>query len=145
MRLPPTTNEEASFDLTPMIDVILLLIIFFMLSSQFAQSEMRPVDLPREHGQKNPSKPTTKIIIDMDREGNLRVMGRNVSIDELDDVIVVPEPKPGEASEVDVIVRADRSASATHLNRLSETLVGLGVGRWRLATNPEAAGSGGAP
>ncbi|NBX32603.1 MAG: hypothetical protein EBR07_07690, partial [Planctomycetes bacterium] len=31
-------GSDASFDLTPMIDVILLLIIFFMLSSQFATS-----------------------------------------------------------------------------------------------------------
>jgi biopolymer transport protein ExbD len=144
MRVPGTDNdEEASFDLTPMIDVILLLIIFFMLSSQFAQSELRPVDLPRETGQKSASPTATKVVIDMDREGRLSVLGRAVDLEDLDTVISVPEAAPDDSAEIDVIVRADRGGSAASLNRLSEALVAMGIGRWRLATNPQGGSSGG--
>ena len=67
MRFGATTPRgDASFDLTPMIDVILLLIVFFMLSSQFSRTERMQVDLPVESGdelavEEHPS----EIVIDM--------------------------------------------------------------------------------
>ncbi|MFN7440054.1 MAG: ExbD/TolR family protein, partial [Phycisphaerales bacterium] len=39
---------EAGFDLTAMIDIVLLLIIFFTLTSQFVQTLQRPMPLPAE-------------------------------------------------------------------------------------------------
>ncbi len=46
----PKVTPEATFDLTNMIDVVLLLIIFFMLTAQFAKSNQREMDLPRQAG-----------------------------------------------------------------------------------------------
>ncbi len=145
MRLPGSNNEEeAGFDLTPMIDVILLLIIFFMLSSQFAQSQLRPMDLPRERGQKAAQQNQSKVIIDMDREGKLSILGRSFEIEELGDLINLPKDRES-ALAVDVIVRADRSGSAVYLNRLADVLVQLGVNKWRLATNADLAPAEGSP
>ena len=39
------TNLE--FNMTPMIDVVFLLIVFFMLVTQFASQEIKPMELPK--------------------------------------------------------------------------------------------------
>ena len=80
----PDDSAEASFDLTPMIDVIFLLIIFFMLSSQFASTEARPVDLPREPGMETvATEAEVKLLIDIDREGAYSVMGEPATLESL--------------------------------------------------------------
>jgi biopolymer transport protein ExbD len=47
---PKQVREDATFDLTAMIDVVLLLIIFFMLTSQFAATDRAAVELPAQKG-----------------------------------------------------------------------------------------------
>lgn len=129
--------KEASFDLTPMIDVVLLLIIFFMLTSQFAQSHMRPMDLPREGGQGQPDWSPASVVLDMDRAGTITVLGRAVGDEELRAMVTAPGTS--------VVVRADQAGPASNLNRLAERLVAWNVRDWKLATNPEGAPRGGTP
>ncbi len=55
----------------------------------------------------------------------------------------------GDPARVDLVIRADRAASAAALNDLAQRLVGLEVRSWKLATeSPPGAGpprSGGTP
>jgi biopolymer transport protein ExbD len=144
MALPSASHpEDASFDLTPMIDVILLLIIFFMLTAQFAQTQLRPMDLPRESGPDAAGKASAAVVIDMDRDGKLSVFGQPLAMDEL--AAIVPAGGAAGPGGPSLIIRADRSGPAAHLNRLAERLVALGVREWRLATNPEGAPPSPAP
>lgn len=140
MRLaPPKTPEEASFDLTPMIDVVLLLIIFFMLSSQFSQLQLMPLELPRESGGDTVKSPQT-LVIDVDQDGAVSVLGAPMSLEELTEMV---RPHGGDDGDTrtSIIVRAHRECQSRHLNKLSEALVRGGVRAWRLATNPEGAGT----
>jgi len=133
-------DSEASFDLTPMIDVILLLIIFFMLSSQFASSELRPVDLPVERGAAAASSgATARLIVDVDREGNCSVMGEPIPAAELAGRLAQVQRDTG-TRHSGVVVRADRQAPAAVLNRLAERLAEARIGNWSLAV---AASEGG--
>lgn len=135
----PDDSAEASFDLTPMIDVIFLLIIFFMLSSQFASTEARPVDLPREPGEEAvASEASVKLLIDIDRDGAYSVMGEPATLESLARM-VAPRAAPGGAAVVRsaVVVRADRSCPARALNRLADSLAGSGVEQWSIAVMPE--------
>ncbi len=140
MSLPRASQpDQASFDLTPMIDVILLLIIFFMLSSQFAEVELRPVDLPREAGY-DPADPSpAAVMIDVDRDGRLSVFGQPISLDELQTVMPAAGALDDPSAKVSLTIRADRTCAAGHLNRLAERLVSMGIGEWRLATTREGA------
>ena len=132
--------SDASFDLTPMIDVILLLIIFFMLSSQFASSELRPVDLPVERGAAAASSgATARLIVDVDREGNCSVMGEPIPAAELAGRLAQVQRDTG-TRHSGVVVRADRQAPAAVLNRLAERLAEARIGNWSLAV---AASEGG--
>jgi biopolymer transport protein ExbD len=129
--------SDASFDLTPMIDVILLLIIFFMLSSQFATSELRPVDLPREEGTPAASESAAaKLVIDVDRAGTYSILGEELPLDALAARIAAAQEATG-TRHSGIVVRADRSAQSAALNRLAERLAAAKVANWSLAVAPE--------
>lgn len=126
------------FDLTNFIDVVLLLIIFFMLTAQFAKSEQKEMDLPKEKGDAPAAAGSAALVIDMDRAGGLSMLGRPADMAEVTSAVQSALARPG-ASPIglDLVVRADRSCPAVHLNRLAEALAGMGVRTWKLATQNE--------
>lgn len=135
-------RPDASFDLTPMIDVILLLIVFFMLSSQFSRTEQLQVELPREEGDEAAGEERpSELILDLTRNGGLFVRSRPVELSELPRILGVTEAELG-GVKPEVIVRADRLGRAEHLNRLATELARHGISGWKLATVPGSGGSG---
>lgn len=58
------SRDPVSFNMTPMIDVVFLLIIFFMLVSTFASAENIPLDLPKpENSQAKNVKLPDRVVI----------------------------------------------------------------------------------
>lgn len=137
MRITPSArNREASFDLTPMIDVVLLLIIFFSMTSQFSETQNQPVDLPRERGQAaSADAATMSIVVDMDRDGALRVTGKDYTQAELAEMLLRQARASALAtSPLEIVVRADRRCASSHLDRLARSLAEAGILQWKLAT-----------
>jgi len=123
------------FDMTPMIDVVLQLIIFFMYTSQFAQLARTPIEMPEEAGDKAEHKPIT-LTIDIDATGQLLVEGEIVTSDELDRLLQIELDKAGgDPAAVRVLIRPDRTLPSLHLNRLADRLARLGLRGWRLGTS----------
>lgn len=125
---------EAGFDLTPMIDVVLLLIIFFVLSAQFAQAVRKPLDLPPEPGIKAGDVSKNSLMIDIDRQGELFTGGQRITVDELTLTMRSHIKQVGSVDAVETIVRADKDAPASHLNKVARVLAELGIRNWKLAT-----------
>ncbi len=129
----PRLATEATFDLTPMIDVVLLLIIFFTLTSQFAKTQLEALDLPKEKGVKVEGTQQSTIFIDMKADGRISVLGMPT------DVSAVAKMVEGEArrlgDSLDLVVRAERACPSQFLNKLATSLAGAGVRNWKLATS----------
>lgn len=139
----PKEMPEAGFDLTSMIDVVMLLIVFFMMSSQFSQLENTPMDLPAQTGGPEAAPRSTAVVIDLDAQGQLRIMGSEVPLERLPAVLAVErkEREQGEATQrAGLIVRADRNCSSRHLNRLALALAEMGARDWSLSTTGEEGG-----
>jgi biopolymer transport protein ExbD len=136
--------KEATFDLTPMIDVVLLLIIFFMLSSQFARVQAKELDLPREAGEEVPAEAPTEIIIDIDGKGVVWIDDREIPDADLEAAIRGTVRSSDNEAAVEILVRADREAGADRLNQVALTLMRLNVRSWRIGAAGGAAESGGA-
>jgi biopolymer transport protein ExbD len=64
------TQEESSLDMTPLVDVVFLLIIFFMLSTTFIVLPGVKIDLPRAASQKIDVE-KLKVVLSVDRQGEL--------------------------------------------------------------------------
>ena len=92
MRIPSARGSAVGFNMTPMIDIVFQLIIFFLVSSHLAQSQMQYVfDLPEaKTGQEQiDTTQITKIIINIlppegeNTEYTILLAGENVDISTL--------------------------------------------------------------
>lgn len=137
----PRIEHEATFDLTAMIDVVLLLIIFFTLTSHFARTQLAPVDLPIEKGLKPAAAADASVVIDLGKDGDLTILGLKTSLPDATAMIEQELSRLGPA--LDLTIRADRACPAAYLNQLAESLARVGVRQWKLATAGPGGGGGG--
>lgn len=78
------TRQELSADITPLIDVVFLLLIFFMTSTVFKKSELALLlSLPKTESGEAASADQKPIVIEVDKE-NTAYDGKNLSIEELE-------------------------------------------------------------
>lgn len=104
-------RHEANVELTPLIDVVFLLLIFFMVSTTFVRETQLKIELPEANGEAQQVDPGTIEIV-IDRRGEYSVSGRLlVSSDKKTLVRALQEMKdPGHTSSR-VIITADALAS----------------------------------
>ena len=72
-------RPEVSINLTPLIDVVFLLLIFFMVSTSFSELTQLVVDLPEAEGA--PASTETTLLLVVDVEGNMTLDGAPVPND----------------------------------------------------------------
>jgi biopolymer transport protein ExbD len=99
----PTEADSGRFDFAPMVDVVLVLVIFFMLASSLIGAEQRlKVELPQAQAQAIRS--PQPVTVTLSRSGTLAVNGRLISLAQLESVLhPLLERDSGE-----VLLRADR-------------------------------------
>ena len=69
-------RPEVSINLTPLIDVVFLLLIFFMVSTSFSELTQLVVDLPEAEGA--PTSHDTVVLLVVDVAGNMTLDGKPV-------------------------------------------------------------------
>lgn len=134
---PSRGRAAGGFDLTPMIDVVLQLIIFFMYTAQFSQVTRTLIDLPSEAGEAEAEVEPRGIIVDMRVDGSLIVERGDVTTEQFFAMVEAEIVERGSADAVELLVRAHRDAPMTHVNRLAQRLAVMGVRNWRLATSEQ--------
>jgi biopolymer transport protein ExbD len=73
------SSEEPRIDLTPMVDVVFLLLIFFMISTTFVESPGISIKLPEASSQPVEREPQ-ELKIYLSREGDVFYLDRKISI-----------------------------------------------------------------
>lgn len=61
----PPKRRSGAIDITPLIDVVFMLLLFFVLTSVFVEPAV-PVDLPVSREQQRPQTPEMTVVIDAD-------------------------------------------------------------------------------
>ena len=121
--------------MTPMIDIIFLLIIFFMVAAQFARQAHVDLQLPLEVGEPIPNESQSNLVINIDQEGLYMLDDPNsaVSLIELDLTI---EDLVNSESGIwsDITIRADQNTEASSLNEVLRLLNKHGLDATRIAT-----------
>ena len=84
MPLVQQTEENTSINLTPMIDILFLLIIFFVVGTKFTDNE-RPfdVELPTVSEAPPLTSPPQELIVNISRDGTLVLQGETLTDAEL--------------------------------------------------------------
>ena len=128
-------HVDEGFDMTPMIDVVMLLIIFFLVTSQFSQSIRTPLELPQQDGQQAEGKDNPgDIIVDLLANGTIALEGETISMDVF--IAMVASELLHSNPNTEILIRPERFGPAIHLNRLCSGLSKAGVRAYRIATTP---------
>ncbi len=111
----PARSSELGFNMTPMIDVVFLLIIFFLVSSHLARQESQlPLPLPvAESGDLPPESALRRMTINLREDGQLSLGGRAVATEELADRLAAAVAERG--TEFEVRIRGDRQVAYQHV------------------------------
>ena len=104
------TSSASTLSLTPLIDVVFLLLIFFLVTSEFENEEKRlNIVLPSATTAVPMISKPREIVIDIDREGTVFLSGQPTSLGELQKLLkVAAASNPTNQS---VVIRADRSTA----------------------------------
>jgi biopolymer transport protein ExbD len=78
MNLRPSRRDEPDINLTPLIDVVFLLLIFFMVSTTFIDDTRLRLELPRADAEPVQAKDIQLIELVVDVSGRYSVGGRQV-------------------------------------------------------------------
>lgn len=118
-------REPVSIEMTPMIDMVFLLLIFFLVATTFHQEERElQVALPVAQAAGPISATLREIIVNVDSEGSIIVGGQAVTLDALrslvaDAVAVNPAQK--------VTVRGDRATAYANVVSVLDVCKGAGI------------------
>jgi len=124
--------KPAPLSLTSMLDVIFLLLCFFVTASVFSQWESEiSIQLPSAKTSDEPDRLPGEIIANVAKDGTVRVNGAAVSLEELGARLAkIAKFYPGQA----VILRADRDTRYESLVKVIDVCRGAGVWNFSLAT-----------
>lgn len=121
-------------DLTPLIDVVFLLLIFFMVSTTFVNRSGLDLQLP-ESQSRTEEPPADPIRIGIGADGGYSVNGESVSAERLQSVLAeaaVDREAPR------VVVAADRDARHGAVTRAMDAASQAGLSRFAIQTQPGA-------
>jgi biopolymer transport protein ExbD len=109
MRIPIRERRHAlQFNITPMIDVVFLLIIFFLVASHFVRSEhAEEIDLAEATQEEKKDPKALPLVVTIRKDRSLSVRSRDVDHAQIDQLILAGKVEQGERFEVHV--RADKT------------------------------------
>jgi len=121
--------------LTSMLDVIFLLLCFFVTASVFSQWESEiSISLPAASSSETPSRLPGEVILNVARDGSVTVNARKLTLNDLGERLrKVADFYPGQP----VVIRADRETSYDSLVKVLDTCRVAGVWNFSLATVEE--------
>ena len=118
--------------MTPMIDIVFLLIIFFMTVSQISKVNKEQLDLPQLKGAKE-QEPST-LTVNIKANGVVVISGKTTSVPQLVGIITDELLALGnDTSKLTVVLRADRNGISRTVNEIVTALGKLGITQVRFA------------
>lgn len=133
MPLKTSEDEQATLNLTPMIDIVFLLIIFFMVGTRFTELEEAEQQMPLEVPSLSRSGALTsapsKRIVNV-YENELMLDNRPVSLEELESSLA--EAKK-EYSKIGVVVRGESHLKYQRIADVLGTIGAAGIKEMRIA------------
>jgi biopolymer transport protein ExbB len=135
MKLKSQTGEEPEINMTSLIDVVFLLLIFFMVSTTFERQAALKIDLPEASvASENVTEEIEKLELVIDRHGNMFLNDRQLIDSRPATIEAAFREATGEARNQPVLLRAD-SLTPHHFVVTAMDVTGqLGFTRLSIAT-----------
>lgn len=134
MNLRPGHKEESvEVNLTALIDVVFLLLIFFMVTTTFDRHAKLKVSLP-ESSAKATQQQSDSLVLSIDAKGNYFINGRQVVNQSLDTLKHALQKTIGDDGDVALVLRADANTPHQSVVRAMDAASQLGLTKLSIAT-----------
>ena len=134
MQLSNGRPRRVTLDLTPLIDVVLMLVIFFMLTTTFVLSPGVQVDLPQGSSLQQPRESDAMITITKD--GAVYFQDAQVSLETLQAVL---QRAKAQQPRLRVVIKADTLVQHGRVVEVMDMAKLVGIERLAIATAPKQA------
>lgn len=125
-----TTNKPLSiFAYSSMTDIVMLLLIFFLLTSQFVIQTGVKVKLPG--AQNNEQVSPAKMVVTLTEQNRIYLGSKEISIDKLPGNL---EGLKKSTSENNLIIRADKSVKIDLVIKVIDRAKGIGIDKFTIET-----------
>ncbi len=129
----PVRPKTAGMNLTPLIDIVFLLLVFFLLTTRFVEEDGIGVKLPRAASRVEA--PAEAVSVAITRTGTVFLRGRAVPLDRLEGRLREHLEDGGT-----VVIRGDRESVLQTVVRVMEAAKRAGAGRIVVATLRDGGG-----
>ena len=134
MPLKTHLDEQPVLNMTPMIDIVFLLIIFFMVGTKFTEMEKK-IDLtvPDVVDRGTLTAAPARRIVNVYRDGTITLDREEVTLDEMTRRLAHAR---GQYSDLGVLVRADHKGEVGPVARVLGACVQAGIQRTAISVRP---------
>jgi len=126
-------RQDVSVDLTPLIDVVFLLLIFFMVSTTFTKESHLEIDLPQSSAE--PAKPAVKEIeVVVNAEGEYMVNDRRLVNNQEETLKKAIQKLSNGDNKIPFIITADAKTAHEFVVRVMDVAGQLGFAQLSITT-----------
>jgi biopolymer transport protein ExbD len=133
-----STGDERGIDMTPMIDVVFQLIIFFIVTIKLEKDMYKEIRLAdAEHGPAITEEDPRTVVITVDGRGQISIGAAVMSQRQLQGIMQNAVNTHG--YNVPVLIRGDKDAHHSHVRAAMDACAAVGVWRMKFAAVKEYA------
>jgi len=131
MRRRSRTNDEAEINITPMLDIVFIMLIFFIVTTSFVKEKGLEVSRPSNSPPKEIKKNKGPIVVKIDANGNIMLQGRMLEHKAVEANL---EREKAEKPDSPLIIAAHPDAETEALVTILDAAEAVGVENVSVAT-----------
>jgi len=134
VKLSRQAAEDPEIDLTSLIDVVFLLLIFFMVSTTFERQAALKIDLPEASAQAQANDDPRQVELAIDASGVMYLNDRQLVDSSPATISAALEELAGDARDLPLVIRADAQTPHHYVVTAMDVVGSLGFTRLSIAT-----------
>jgi biopolymer transport protein ExbD len=133
LKFQRSMKEEVSVNMTPLIDVVFLLLIFFMVTTTFSRNTNILINLPEASGETSEQEPV-EIEILVAQNGTYSINGRQLVNAQIETLMRTVADVSGGDTTIPLIITADANTSHQSVVTAMDAVAQLGFTSLNIAT-----------
>lgn len=135
MKLQHHMKEDPTVDLTSLIDVVFLLLIFFMVSTTFERQAILEVNLPEASAVEDLTEIPESLELVIDENGRIYLNDQRLVDSEERTIRAAMEQAAGDNRDIQLILRADRLTPHHYVVTAMDVAAQMGFSNLSIATD----------
>jgi biopolymer transport protein ExbD len=125
-----------ALNLTPLIDVVFLLLIFFLVATRFAQDDRElPVQLPSAASAVPMTMEPNELVVNVDASGDYMVRGERTSLQRIEGILT--QAVANNPVNQMVIIRGDKNVAFQSIVAVMDLCTKVKVPSYKISTEPQ--------